>query len=406
MDINQIYNSVIQVLFLYVLPKIAEGGLQEVGAKLTEAPFKLFNILKERFEKNNISNKAFNRFLKDPNNSNNEEEFRQQLLKILDNDKAFKTKIEKFIISSNLENISINQNVSQYVAPYININAKETAVVNLMLSIQGTGANTLGNAFSNLLPLTSPLPALTAKGEDIFPEMNKIIEESSKEMAVDFSLIMNILQPVITEDYVNSKPSPVDVLNKIISEIGISLDNSGFFQSGFSKKHRQLAYRELPMNTLCKEFGKDDGKIFLLMMENEFKMPPPEKSSNLIEKLKLLFHKKEISNKKQDNRCSYILYYDQKPIIGSGDYHIELDSITERIDYEVSLTLNEGNSKQKKTPMKSRKDFFEKIPLTADVLAKMIRALLHDYIFYMRYREAPSLVIQSLKNNYEIKTRK
>ena len=97
MNIDQISTIVLQVL-ITIAPKIANGAFEELGAKVWDAPSKLYHLIKQRFSKNPETDELLQRLIKSPQKKKNQEVFKSTLIKFAEEEPKFADEIEtKFV---------------------------------------------------------------------------------------------------------------------------------------------------------------------------------------------------------------------------------------------------------------------------------------------------------------------
>jgi hypothetical protein len=413
MDINQIISIVLQVL-LQILPKISEKAQETLGSEIVKAPFKLYEIIRHRFQESDETKKALDNLQTNPSDVKNQELFRKQLASILEKDQTFASTLKQFIIDSNISNVikqesitinggnqnSITQYTTQNVAENLNL------FVNILLNTQEKfEPGTLGKALLDLPLTASSLPSISRneKGIDVIEQLKDLLTKSSVEFEYDNNLISKVLRPAIqAETTKNNIPSSGKFLRRLVSEIGRNLHQVEVFRSNqfatigsdhdFQSIVDENGYRserilrKLPMPELAKDFNVDSVKLSLVQVTTYWKKTNitknvPNEEKTFIAKITKSFTPKPDLNKPEV--IFYDLQYDDYSILPEGEeHHVVFSREKERSELETWERLGgRTESKNRRTKTKSLDDKVYKF--SAEILAKFLMATLHDYLAYM-----------------------
>ncbi len=417
MDVKQFADFLLNLIIL-VLPSVTSGALERIGAGVIESPFNLYKLIKNKFNENAEAKKALENLELDPESKDFQNQFRKNLIKNLEGDTDFSTTLGNCLININFGSFTIlgnhnqiNQSLGKVASTLIEVNPKQVETINFVLNIVGNGPGTVGDALQKLNPLHSPMPALNVNEinlEKIYTQVQRIISEHSLELKFDVNMISELLDPAVSREKKEEYPLPGRFLRRVVSEIGKKFDEALLFDSGFSSYERphnfqlpadadgfrsKIYKNKLLMPQLAMEFDRNQDNLYLVKNTTKWDFVNEQKEQSR-QKTHFRLLKKETAEKRRDDDISFDLEYDGVPVIQHGEYHIKFDETLESMIWDSSDGLRSKNVKGKG---KSKQQKTINLPISADVLGKFLRAIIHDYISYMRYPNTVRAYLDSYK---------
>lgn len=436
MDITQMVAQVMAAL-LPLLPKLAEAITVEIGKKTVSAPFRLYKLLQERFKRPSKAKQALDGLKAAPQDAAAQAFFREQLTAVLQRDQDLQRQIEEIIGSVSQassdtamagSNSTINQSKIQNIgSTVLNLNlpqipAEVRGPINFLISVQGEGAGTIGHALAELPPLRSALPSVSrdAQGRDVYTALNQLFTEYGPDMEADLALIAGVLQPAVVAERAETSHRPGRFLRRLVTEVGISLAEIDVFKSSQYAKIEDFHWMELGVDKDGYRERQLQSEVALPMLAETFDLA----SKGLLIVQKTVWYEKareqnrgssapkpfrlwpnSADKKKLDKTVTYTLEYSGKPVLSTTDeYHLVLSREPDRREAEVQARLAMFNDGPKPSMRKSNKPIEDVVHLlTAEVLAKFIRAILHDYLVYTRPQVSTSVLLERLSSGLATK---
>lgn len=423
MDITPLVDQVMTAL----LPALAEAVGEELGKKIVSTSSRLYKLLQERFKRPSKAKQALDGLKAAPQDPAAQALFRQQLAVVLQRDHDFRRHVEEIIGSVSQAssdtavagpNSTINQSKTQnFGSTIINlpqIPAEVKGAISFVLNVQGEGAGTIGHVLAELPPLRSTLPSVSrdAQGRDVYAALNQLLGEYGPDIEADLALIAKVLHPVVAAERAEISYRPGRFLRNLVTQVGAGLAEIDIFTSTQYAKiddwhsvefpvdkdgyRERLNTSEVPLPTLAESFELVS-KGLLLVQETVW-YEKDQGSVQEVGTLKRLLRPRPADKRSQGKSITYSLEYDRKPVLPNTDeYHLIFSKNVERREAEVQARLGWLNDTQKPQKPRIIKPIDDVVlVLSAEVLAKFIRAILHDYLIYMRPQATMSRLLEAL----------
>lgn len=324
---------------------------------------------------------------------------------------------ERRVLALEKSPASSAQKVGQ-VASLIDFHPEYVQTLQFVLSIQGDGPDTVLKAITDFGAGNSLTLSSTPKGQDILQQLRLVISEYTTDLENDLALVMDVLRPAVDTERTAIPPLPGRFLDKVIQEIGHRLHSAHIFDTRFSVRNRPGferalvvdGYRKildsvtkLPMPAIGKAFDKDGSEIYLVrsvfrweeIPQKSTDAPKPPERTSLTQRLKsVVVGTTPQKTVEKPDEFVYALEYRERPMRSEGDdYHILFDESRSEIFGEVRKRLagwdagvnqeEDSQGDKAEEAVKAQQVY----PLSTDVFAKFLRAILHNYILYMRYQK-------------------